>query len=85
MKAAKKINTYTYRTYRTETGRRYIVARWDGLDSYRSYQLKSYPDGIESQDGDEWHDGAGSLCKGAEFDAVMIKLIGGPRHGTMVG
>ena len=63
---------------------KYIVARWDGLDSYRSY-LKSYPDGIVSQDGDEWHDSAGHLCKGAEFDAVRIKLIGGPRHGTMVG
>lgn len=72
------------RTYSTN-GRRYIVARWDGLDSYRSYQLPDYPDGIESQDGDEWHDGAGSLCGGENFSAVAIRLIGGPRHLTMVG
>lgn len=71
------------RTYQTAHGQRYIVARWDGLDSYRTYSIPEYPDGIESQDGDEWHDGDGSYCRG-EFEGMTIKLIGGPRHGEMV-
>lgn len=68
----------------TTDGRRCITARWDGLDSYRSYALPDYPDGIESQDGDEWHDGCGDYISGDGWDGIAIRLIGGPRHREIV-
>lgn len=61
-----------------------IVAQWDGLDSYRSYDFGPYPDGIESQDGNEWHDGDGHLCCGQDFQSLRILLAGGPRAGEVV-
>ena len=69
---------------KTEDGLKCITAKWDGLDSYRSHALSDYHDGIESQDGDTWHDGSGNYATGGQFRSVEIRLIGGPRHGEIV-
>ena len=54
-----------------------IVATWSG-EAYVAGDWRS-------DDGDDWTDGCGEPCGGAEFSTATIVLSGGPRDGELVG